>query len=79
MASSFFLFSAVITGLVAVTVQDLWPNGQDTSAFHLGNIYEVLADSDPNVTRASNPFPAKPPPFSPPRYAVWVLEPDYEP
>jgi Family of unknown function (DUF6535)/Ubiquitin carboxyl-terminal hydrolase len=54
-----------------VTIQDLRPNSQDTSAFYLGNIYEVLAD--PNVTRASIPSPvAKPPPFSPPRYAVWV-------
>jgi hypothetical protein len=54
-----------------VTVQDLRPNSQDTSAFYLGNIYEVLAD--PNITRASTPSPiAKPPPFSPPRYAVWV-------
>ena len=54
-----------------MTVQDLRPNSQDTSAFYLGNIYEVLAD--PNVTRAPTPSPiAKPPPFSPPRYAVWV-------
>ena len=47
---------------------DLRPNSQDTSAFYLGNIYGVLAD--PNATRAS-PI-AKPPPFSRPRYAVWV-------
>jgi hypothetical protein len=54
-----------------VTVQDLRPNSQDISAFYLGNIYGVLAD--PNVTRPSIPSPvAKPPPFSPPRYAVWV-------
>jgi hypothetical protein len=54
-----------------VTVQDLRPNSQDTSAFYLGNIYGVLAD--PNATRASIPPPvAIPPPFSPPRYAVWV-------
>jgi hypothetical protein len=53
-----------------VTVQDLRPNSQDTSAFYLGNIYGVLAD--PNTTRASVPSPAKPPPFSRPRYAVWV-------
>ena len=53
-----------------MTVQDLRPNSQDTSAFYLGNIYEVLAD--PNVTRTSAPSPAKPPPFSRPRYAVWV-------
>ncbi|KAF8467096.1 hypothetical protein DFH94DRAFT_848300 [Russula ochroleuca] len=62
------LFSAAVAALLAVTVQDLRPNSQDTSAFYLGNIYDVLAD--PNVTRAS-PV-AKPPPFSPPRYAVWV-------
>ena len=54
-----------------MTVQDLRPNSQDTSAFYLGNIYEVLAD--PNITRASSPTPvAKPPPFSRPRHAVWV-------
>ena len=54
-----------------MTVQDLRPNSQDTSAFYLGNIYEVLAD--PNATRASIPSPVtKPPPFSRPRYAVWV-------
>jgi hypothetical protein len=51
-----------------MTVQDLRPNSQDASAFYLGNIYGVLAD--PN---ASIPSPiVKPPPFSPPRYAVWV-------
>ena len=50
-----------------MTVQDLRPNSQDTSAFYLGNIYEVLAD--PNVTRTT-PL-AKPPPFSRPRYAIW--------
>ena len=65
------LFSAAVAALLGVTVQDLRPNSQDTSAFYLGNIYEVLAD--PNATRASIPSPvAKPPPFSPPRYAVWV-------
>ncbi|KAF8475270.1 hypothetical protein DFH94DRAFT_612823, partial [Russula ochroleuca] len=65
------LFSAAVAALLAVTVQDLRPNSQDTSAFYLGNIYEVL--TDPNATRPSIPSPvAKPPPFSPPRYAVWV-------
>ena len=65
------LFSAAVAALLTVTVQDLRPNSQDTSAFYLGNIYEVLAD--PNATRASLPSPpAKPPPFSPPRYAIWV-------
>ncbi|KAF8494148.1 hypothetical protein F5888DRAFT_674240 [Russula emetica] len=65
------LFSAAVAVLLSVTVQDLRPGIQDTSAFYLGNIYQVLAD--PNVTRSSIPSPtAKPPPFSPPRYAVWV-------
>ncbi|KAH9989141.1 hypothetical protein BJV77DRAFT_698158 [Russula vinacea] len=62
------LFSASVAALLSVTVQGLIPNSQDTSAFYLGNIYEVLAD--PNATRPS-PV-AKPPPFSPPRYVVWV-------
>ena len=54
-----------------MTVPDLKPNSQDTSNFYLGNIYEVLAD--PNITRASIPSSAaKPPPFSAPRYAIWV-------
>ncbi|KAH9995056.1 hypothetical protein BJV77DRAFT_268927 [Russula vinacea] len=65
------LFSAAVAALLGVTVQDLRPNSQDTSAFYLGNIYEVLAD--PNATRAPIPSPvAEPPRFSPPRYAVWV-------
>ena len=54
-----------------MTVPDLRPNSQDTSAFYLGNIYEVL--TDPNATRASTPSPvSQPPPFSPPRSAIWV-------
>ena len=54
-----------------MTVQDLRPNSQDTSAFYLGNIYQVLAD--PNVTLSSTLSPvAKPPTFSPSRDAVWV-------
>jgi hypothetical protein len=48
---------------LAVTVPDLRPNSQDTSAFYLRNIYQVLAD--PNVTGTSIPSPvAKPPSFS---------------
>ena len=54
-----------------MTVLDLKQNSQDISAFHLGNIYDFL--TDPNVTRGSLPSRvAKPPPFSPPRHAVWV-------
>jgi hypothetical protein len=56
-----------------VSVQDLRPNSQDTSAFYLGNIYQVLADPNVTTPRTSIPSPiAVQPPFSPPRYAVWV-------
>jgi len=56
---------------VAVTIQDLRPNPQDTSAFYLENIYQLLADT--NGSRTSLPSnELKPPPFSPPRYAIWV-------
>jgi Family of unknown function (DUF6535) len=51
-----------------VSIQDLRPNPQDTTAFYLANIYQLLAD--PNISRLSTP--ATPPPFSPPRYAIWV-------
>ena len=54
-----------------MTVQSLIPNSQDISSFYLRNIYQVLAD--PNATLTSVPSPiAKPLPFSPPNYAVWV-------
>ena len=54
-----------------MSIQDLRPNSQDTSAFYLENIYQLLAD--PGVSRSSIlAIPAKPPPFSPPEYAIWV-------
>ncbi|KAH9054561.1 hypothetical protein EDB83DRAFT_1124026 [Lactarius deliciosus] len=65
------LFSAAVAALVAVSIQDLRPNSQDTSAFYLQSIYQLLAD--PNRTAVSiPPALANPPPFSPPSYAVWV-------
>jgi Family of unknown function (DUF6535) len=49
----------------------LRPNSQDTSAFYLANIFQLLAD--PNVSRSSIlATSTKPPPFSPPKYAIWV-------
>ena len=51
-----------------MTIQDIYPNSQDTSNFYLENIYQLLAD--PNRSNFSLPSP--PPPFSPPTYAVWV-------
>ena len=54
-----------------MTIPDLKPNAQDTSAFYLENIYELFAN--PNSSNASIPSTlAKPPAFSPPRYAIWV-------
>jgi hypothetical protein len=54
-----------------VSVQDLRPSSQDTSAFYLQNIYQILADQ--NLQQVTVPSPiAIPPPFSPPRYAIWV-------
>ncbi|KAH9952874.1 hypothetical protein BGW80DRAFT_1469211 [Lactifluus volemus] len=65
------LFSAAVAALLAVSIQDLRPNPQDTAAFYLANIYQLLAD--PNISLASTlSTPATPPPFSPPRYAIWV-------
>ena len=54
--------------MLTLTVPGLSRSSQDTSAFYLGNIYEVLAD--PNATRA-HPV-ANQLPFSPPRYVIWV-------
>ncbi|KAH9971338.1 hypothetical protein BGW80DRAFT_454199 [Lactifluus volemus] len=62
------LFSAAVAALLAVSIQDLRPNPQDTTAFYLTNIYQLLAD--PNISHTATP--AIPPPFSPPRYAIWV-------
>ncbi|KAH9971361.1 hypothetical protein BGW80DRAFT_1460624 [Lactifluus volemus] len=62
-------FSATVAVLAAVSIQDLRPNPQDTIAFYLGSIYQLLAD--PNVSRASIlATPAQPPPFTPPKYAI---------
>jgi hypothetical protein len=67
------LFSAAVAALLALSVPDLRPNSQDTSAFYLGNIYQILADPNITASPSSVTFPvAQPPPFSPPRYAVWV-------
>ncbi len=61
------LFSAAVATLISISIQDIRPNSQDTSAFYLANIYQLLAD--PN---RSNISLSSPPPFSPPTYAVWV-------
>ncbi|KAH9989390.1 hypothetical protein BJV74DRAFT_885207 [Russula compacta] len=64
------LFSAVIAALVAVSIQGLRPNSQDTSAFYLKEMCHLQAN--PNISRPpSAPSNiAQPPAFSPPTYAV---------
>ena len=65
------LFSAALAALVTLSIQDLIPNPQDTSAFYLKNIYQLLANqSVSNVFIGSTV--ASPPPFSPPPFAVWL-------
>ncbi|KAI9447420.1 hypothetical protein H4582DRAFT_1802559 [Lactarius indigo] len=64
------LFSAVVALLISMSIQDIRPNPQDTSNFYLANIYQTLAD--PNQSIISSSLPASPPPFSLPKYAVWV-------
>ncbi|KAI0002891.1 hypothetical protein BJV74DRAFT_758743, partial [Russula compacta] len=65
------LFSAVVATFVAVSIQDIRPNSQDTSAFYLREMYQLQANS--NISRPSTSSAvAQPPVFSPPTYAVWV-------
>ena len=64
------LFSASVAALAAVSVQDLKPNPQETSAFYLENIYQFLVDA--NLSSAVLSTRVKPPIFVPPRSAVWV-------
>ena len=54
-----------------MSIQDLRPNPLDTSIY-VANIYQILANPNFTVPRTSIPSPALLPPFSPPRYAVWV-------
>jgi Family of unknown function (DUF6535) len=57
--------------LLTVSIPDLKPNPQDTSAFYLGNIYQLFGNQ--NVSHPPIPSAlATPPAFSPPTYAIWV-------
>ncbi|KAI0267247.1 hypothetical protein BGY98DRAFT_1069256, partial [Russula aff. rugulosa BPL654] len=65
------LFSAALSILLSLSIQGLQRSSQDTSAFYLGNIYHLLANttsSQPIVY----PTPSDPTPFSPPKSAVVV-------
>jgi hypothetical protein len=65
-------FSVAIAVLLSVTVQDIRPNSQDSSAYYLANILQQLTQS--NGTQIPIPFTLRNPaaPFSPPTWAVWV-------
>ena len=57
--------------MIAVSIQDLRPGPQDTSAFYLEKIYQLQADT--NISRTSNTSTVSgPPTFSPPDYAIVV-------
>ncbi|KAI0265792.1 hypothetical protein BC834DRAFT_935939 [Gloeopeniophorella convolvens] len=66
------LFSATVAAFLIVSLQSLQPNSQDTSAFYLANIYQLLADS--NNSRVDVPPQAlsDPSAFSPPKPSIWV-------
>ncbi len=65
------LFSAVIAAVVVVSVQDLKPDPQETSAFYLQKMYQLQAG--PNISQPSVPSTlTDPSSFSPPTYAIWV-------
>ncbi|KAH9956666.1 hypothetical protein BGW80DRAFT_1213327, partial [Lactifluus volemus] len=67
------LFSAALAAFLTVSVQDLKPNPQDTTAFYLANIYQLLADQNISISRASIlATPVQPPVFSPPNSSVLV-------
>jgi hypothetical protein len=67
------LFSATVGGLLTLTIPDLKPNSQDTSAFYLQNIYQLQVSGNPNTSNPLTPSAlAVPPAFSPPNYAIWV-------
>jgi Family of unknown function (DUF6535) len=55
-----------------VTLPELSPDPQEKTTFYLENIYklQVQALGDPNTPLPS--VPAQPPPFSPPKHAIWV-------
>src|SRR6266851_1829241 len=65
------LFSAVIAAVVVVSVQDLKPDPQETSAFYLQKMYHLQAG--PNISQPSVPSTlTDPSSFSPPTHAIWV-------
>ncbi|KAI0265744.1 hypothetical protein BGY98DRAFT_536508 [Russula aff. rugulosa BPL654] len=73
MLTSTGLFSAAVAALLVVSIPDIRPNSQDTSAFYLAHIYQQ-SSTQPNGSRPSIPSSLSDPtePFSPPKLSVWV-------
>ena len=67
------MFVTSVGALLVLSIPDLRPAPCYISEFYLENIYQVLAGSDdlrtPITSIVTQP---RAPPFSPPRYAVWV-------
>jgi Family of unknown function (DUF6535) len=64
------LFSTSVAALLTVTVQDLRQSPQETANFYLENLYKLQFLADSNAPLPSTP--AQPPPFSVPKFAIWV-------
>jgi Family of unknown function (DUF6535) len=67
------LFSAAVAALLAVTIQDIRPNPQDTTAFYLASINQQLSkgngiDVPIPTSLLSNPAAS----FTPPTLSLWV-------
>ena len=57
--------------MLTISIPDLKANSQDTSAFYLENIYQLLANTNTSDATIQSAL-IKAPAFSPPRYVVWV-------
>ncbi|KAF8261204.1 hypothetical protein EI94DRAFT_1424721, partial [Lactarius quietus] len=66
------LFSATLATMLSISIQDLRPSSQDTSAFYLANIYQLLSKENGSQViippSLSNPAAS----FIAPTSAVWV-------
>ncbi|KAF8261201.1 hypothetical protein EI94DRAFT_1607954, partial [Lactarius quietus] len=66
------LFSAVVAALVSISIQDLQPNPQNTSAFYLANIYQLLSNENGTQTFTPSSLADPAASFTPSTAAVWA-------
>lgn len=57
--------------MISVSIQELRPNSQDTSAFYLKQIYQLQASPGASLPLGPSAI-VNPPAFSPAKYAIWV-------